>query len=126
VFFKEAVTGHLFMYESNQANGVDNLLRSTDDGATWASVLTMPGPNIKRLLGPQSVAQDPVTNYLYLVEYTTVVASTTADIWRSADNGATWAVWKSMPPAQLQRRHDPPLALRPVRYRLAAGLLHGW
>jgi hypothetical protein len=43
VFFKEAVTGHLFMYESNQSNGVDNLLRSTDAGATWASVLTMPG-----------------------------------------------------------------------------------
>jgi photosystem II stability/assembly factor-like uncharacterized protein len=97
---KESVTGNLFMYESNQSNGVDNLLRSTDDGTTWTSVLTMPGPNIKRLLGPQSVVQDEVTKYLYLVEYTTVVAATTADILRSTDNGATWAVWKSMP------RHD--------------------
>jgi hypothetical protein len=97
VFFKESVTGNLFMYQSNQSTGQDDLLRSTDDGSTWASVLTMPGPNRKRCLGPQSVVQDPVTKYLYLVEYTTVVEDTTADIWRSTDNGATWAVWKSMP-----------------------------
>lgn len=97
---KESVTGHLLMDEVDRSapNAARRIIRSTDDGATWTTVLELPAN--KSMLGPQSICQDPVTKYLYVPEYTTVSAETTVAIWRSTDNGATWSVWKSMP------RHD--------------------
>lgn len=97
VFLKDPITGHLFMDQVNYQTGAFDLIRSMDGGVSWASVLTLPGPNVKRFLGPQSLARDEATGYLYVVEYVTQPAATTADIWRSTDGGSTWTVWKTMP-----------------------------
>jgi len=93
--------GHLFMDQRDAGPGVitnTTLQRSTNDGVTWGTVLTLPVG--VTFLGPTSVARDEVTGYLYAVEYapgTTDIAKGTVDIWRSVDDGATWAVWVSFP-----------------------------
>lgn len=73
------------------------LVRSTaaSDGNAVSTVLTLPSG--ARFLGPQSVCQDLNTGSLYAVEYMTGAALTVANIWRSTDDGATWAVFKAMP-----------------------------
>lgn len=70
----------------------DQMYRSTDDGATWTSVHTLP---FKQLLGPQSICQDLVTGYLYYAEYPTLtgLTSPTCKVWRSTDDGVTWTVF---------------------------------
>lgn len=69
--------------------------RSTDDGATWASVHTM--RNTALLLTPQSWAVDQVTGYIYMIEYSLDNTLTEICITRSTDDGATWATWATFP-----------------------------
>lgn len=94
-FMRESTTGALLMDQIDTTTGLTSVIRSTDAGFTWTTVFTY--PNVKYPLGPQSIAQDPVTGYLYLPEYHWQVSATTADIWRSTDAGVTWQVWVSMP-----------------------------
>ncbi len=72
--------------------GETTLLRSTDNGANWTVGWTAPAVS-KRFLGPQSVVRDDNTGYLYLIEYSSNAADTTGSIWRSTDEGVTWAAW---------------------------------
>lgn len=98
VFLRIPTSGELLMQQVAKTGGQTTLLRSTDDGTTWTTVWTAPAAT-KVFLGPNSVCLDANTGYLYLVEYTTDATQTTADIWRSTDKGATWAVWRSYPRA---------------------------
>src|SRR5690606_5432348 len=84
-----------------------SVIRSTDDGATWATVVAAQAD--VRYLGPTSIAQDPVTGYLYLTEYVTASAATkpTWKISRSADDGATWVTFHTF-----QRDSADPAATR--------------
>jgi hypothetical protein len=50
--------------------------RSTNGGVTWTDVVAAQ-TNVD-YLGPTSICQDPVTGYLYLTEYVTVIAATQA------------------------------------------------
>lgn len=72
------------------------LRRSTDDGATWTIVHTFENGDIEPL-GSRSICQDANTGYLYFLEYSINPASTTIGVYRSTDNGATWARWYEFP-----------------------------
>lgn len=70
------------------------IIRSTDGGSVWSQVIAAQ-TNVD-YLGPTSIVQDPVTGYLYLLEYVTVAAATqpTWRIMRCTDgNGANWTVF---------------------------------
>lgn len=97
VFFREPGANSIITTRHDSNGNNLTLQRSTDDGSTFVTVWTAPA-NVG-LLGPWSIARDAVTGHLFMVEYITVDAATrtAADIWRSTDNGATWAVWKTMP-----------------------------
>lgn len=70
--------------------------RSTDDGATWTAGTQCRTGGI--FLTAQSWAQDPVTGYIYAVEYHTS-DGTFADVrvYRSTDDGVTFDVWYTFP-----------------------------
>ena len=70
------------------------ILRSTDDGATWATAHTWRTSTLP--LGSQSWAIDRVTGHLYYGEYASA-ATTTVNLYRSTDDGATWAIFHSWP-----------------------------
>jgi hypothetical protein len=99
--FVRLPNGALLMSESDVGHGVVTnmkILRSTDDGLTWTTVWTATDP--VWLLGPQSIARDAITGYLYLVEYAGGPTPTEISIWRSTDDGATWQVWYTHPRAE--------------------------
>lgn len=99
--FLRLPSGVLLMSEGDVGHGVTTnmkLLRSTDDGFNWSTVWTATDP--VWLLGPQSVARDEVTGYLYLCEYASGPVPTQISIWRSTDDGATWSVWYTYPRAE--------------------------
>lgn len=97
--FLKTPAGTLLWEENEKATGLTTLRRSTDDGYSSSVVWTSRSPEI-RFLGPQSLVRDDKTGYLYIVEYTSSTAPTTAVLWRSTDDGATWTQWVSKP------RHD--------------------
>ena len=70
------------------------ILRSTDDGATWATAHTWRTSTLP--LGSQSWAIDRVTGHLYYGEYASA-STTTVNLYRSTDDGATWAIFHSWP-----------------------------
>ncbi|MBT2594680.1 hypothetical protein [Arthrobacter sp. ISL-72] len=69
--------------------------RSTNDGANFSSVKTLE-PN-ELSLTAQSWCQDEVTGYIYLGIYQITDSFKTINIYRSADDGATWTVWYAFP-----------------------------
>ena len=68
-----------------------SIIRSSDGGATWATVIA--AQTDVDYLGVTSVCQDPVSGDLYAAEYVTVSVATkaTVRIQRSTDDGVTWA-----------------------------------
>lgn len=92
--FMRLPNGNLLMEENRASDLLTTLKRSTDDGANWTTVWTA-SEAARRFLGPQSLVRDANTGYLYLIEYTSDPATTTAVIWRSTDNGANWTSWVS-------------------------------
>lgn len=92
MFFKTAAGSYLTTYHPFDLSA-PKIMRSTDDGVTWADVVAAQAD--VDYLGPTSICQDPVTGYLYLTEYVTVGAATKATwkISRSTDDGATWATF---------------------------------
>lgn len=98
--------GAIILDERDEGQGVTTntvLKRSTGDPAsgsflTFTTVWTAP-PGVT-LLGPNSLAVDEVTGYIYLVEYMpSGTVATEASIWRSTDDGATWSIWYTYPRA---------------------------
>jgi hypothetical protein len=69
------------------------IIRSADGGVTWADVVA--AQTDVDYLGVTSICQDPITAYLYLVEYVTASAATKATwrVMRSTDDGVTWTVF---------------------------------
>lgn len=74
-----------------------SLIRSTDNGATWATVRpSEPGVG---WLGPTNVCVNPVTGTVWAGEYTATTnyaTNPTYRIWKSTDHGATWTVFKTI------------------------------
>lgn len=99
VFLRLPDTGTLLMEQVAVADNQTTLLRSTDDGTTWATVWTAPVASV-RFLGPQSVVRDDNTGYLYITEYTTDLSITEIHLWQSTDDGATWTIWNTMTRAE--------------------------
>lgn len=100
--FVRLPSGALLMSECDVGFGIwtnFKILRSTNDGSSWSTVWTTPDPAV-RLLGSQSISQDAVTGYLYLCEYASGATPTSISIWRSTDDGVTWAVWFTLPRAE--------------------------
>lgn len=91
LFFKTSAGSYLTTYDPIDLSA-SKIIRSTD-GITWADVVAAQ-TNVG-YLGPTSIAQDPVTGYLYLAEYVTVSAATKATwkILRSTDDGVTWSTF---------------------------------
>lgn len=72
--------------------------RSTDDGANWATVASPTNSKSGHYaMGSQSWCVDPVTGYLYYGEYSTSDNQATISLWRSTDDGATWAEFHAFP-----------------------------
>lgn len=69
--------------------------RSTNDGATFTSVKSL-GPN-ELTLTAQSWCQDEVTGHIYLGVYQTTDTFSGINVYRSKDDGATWAIWYTFP-----------------------------
>ena len=95
-----------------------DIARSTDNGATWTTVLSLPcivSDCTERYttLGPRSIAQGD--GYVFLGTYSNAPpAVNTNYIYRSADNGATWAISNTSD----QFRHIHGLQFDPVKHRL--------
>jgi len=94
-FLKTAANTLLTFNVTFPSSGV--MIRSTDDGATWATVFT--GPPNRAPLGVQSWCQDPITGYLYYGEYqfNDDGTQTTINVYRSTDDGLTWATFHTFP-----------------------------
>lgn len=92
LFFKTSAGTLLTTYHPFDLTA-PKIMRSTDTGVTWVDVVA--AQTDVDYLGPTSIAQDPVTGYLYLSEYVTASAATKATwkISRSTDDGATWATF---------------------------------
>lgn len=70
--------------------------RSTDDGATWTAGSQCRANGL--FLTAQSWAQDPVTGYVYAVEYhTSDTIFADVRVYRSTDDGVTFSVWYTFP-----------------------------
>lgn len=92
MFLKTAAGSLLTTYHPFDLSA-PKIQRSTDGGKTWTDVVAAQ-TNVD-YLGVNSIAQDPVSGYLYLTEYVTVSAATQATfkISRSTDDGATWTAF---------------------------------
>lgn len=101
------------------------IIRSTNGGTTWTTVVaSTPGV---QFLGPCSLIQSPATGNLFLIEYTTATAAVVPEtrIKVSADDGATWTVWKALPrdtanPAHVTHGHS--LFVDPIDNRIWAAI----
>ncbi|WP_258802769.1 WD40/YVTN/BNR-like repeat-containing protein [Pseudarthrobacter sp. NS4] len=71
------------------------IVRSTDDGLTWTVVHTLRAAT--RLMGVQSWCQDAANGHLYYVEYISPANSVDVMIYRSTDDGLTWATFATFP-----------------------------
>jgi hypothetical protein len=71
---------------------------STDDGNTWTNAGGVLTANAQPL-GAHSLGCDANTGYLYFGEYYVSGQDSIAvvTIWRSTDNGRTWAAWRTFP-----------------------------
>lgn len=93
-FLKTAAGTLLVQRSSNTAE----IFRSTDDGETWTSVFT--GAIAGQIpMGVMSWAIDPTTGYIYYGEYQSAndATATVINVYRSTDDGATWAVFYAFP-----------------------------
>lgn len=91
LFFRTSTPGTILTTWHPDGGGAPTIRRSTNYGATFADVVA--AQTDAGFLGPTNVCQDPVTGYIYIIEYVTVNAATKATfkIIRSTDNGATWS-----------------------------------
>lgn len=103
VFMRVPVTGTLLMGECDVGRAAMTnqvIKRSTNDGSVWTTVLTLDSAKGATFLGPNAIGRDEVTGYIYAVEYyPSGSTGTTATIWRSTDDGATWTAWFQYPMA---------------------------
>lgn len=92
IFLKTAAGSFITTSHASGA-ATPSIVRSTNSGLSFSQVIAA-DPNID-YQGVTSIAQDPVTGYIYLAEYVTVAAATkpTWSILRSTDDGATWAAF---------------------------------
>lgn len=90
MFFRTSTAGTIITTWHPDGGGAPTIRRSTNYGATFTDVVT--AQTDVDYLGPTNICQDPVTGYIYMIEYITVSAATKATfkIIRSTDNGATW------------------------------------
>lgn len=77
-------------------NTAPTIIRSTDGGYTWTTVVT--ATTGVDYLGPTAIVQSPTTDKLFLVEYipTLPAANPTCRMLVSTNDGATWTTWKTL------------------------------
>ncbi len=90
MFFRTSTAGTIITSWHPDGGGAPTIRRSTNYGATFTDVVA--AQTDAHYLGPTNVCQDPVTGYIYMIEYVTVLASVkpTFKIIKSTDNGANW------------------------------------
>lgn len=97
VFLKLASGTLLAMIPGSTAG----IVRSADDGATWAwafNTTTAPPSRLSTwAMGAQSWAQDPITGAIYYGEYDISNDKALTHVYRSVDDGATWQIFHSFP-----------------------------
>lgn len=98
--------GNLY-YGTTVAGVAAYVVRSTDNGDTWTKVLTVESSGVWRM------AED-MNGYLYVAEYSSGLGDANElygyNVWRSINNGVTWAKWyenapQSTPGARDSIRH---------------------
>lgn len=90
LFFRTSTAGTIITTWHPDTGGAPTIRRSTNYGATFTDVVAAQVDT--DYLGPTNICQDPVTGFLYMIEYVIVSAATkpTFKIIKSVDNGATW------------------------------------
>lgn len=90
-----AKNGNLFVGYSNRSIAVVNLVRSTDNGATWSVVLTSESTSWRYYIAESTIGD------LYIAEYSLGDQDATElygyNVWKSTNSGASWSKFYTAP-----------------------------